>query len=96
MQALAIIISTALLTISTALYAQDDSCDSNMDILLTDTPAMLDKLQVNIRTETEEHINLAKQAQADGNEEQCLYHSNKALENIREAGAFDELDIDHR
>lgn len=88
MKTASLIIATALLA-SPAVFAQDISCTSNMQELARHSAAPLDQLSDEARTQLEDHIRLAGEAQADGDEEGCVVHSSKALQEINSIGQDD-------
>lgn len=85
MRTLALIFTTALLA-SPAAFAQDVTCTSNMQELARYSSAPLDQLSDEARTQLEDHIRLAGEAQAQGDEEGCVVHSSKALQEINSIG----------
>ena len=85
MRTLALIFTTALLASPLAL-AQDVTCTSNMQELARYSSAPLDQLSDEARTQLEDHIRLAGEAQTQGDEEGCIVHSSKALQEINSIG----------
>lgn len=88
MRTLALIFTTALLA-SPVAFAQDVTCTSNMQELARYSSAPLDQLSDEARTQLEDHIRLAGEAQAQGDEEGCVVHSSKALQEINSIGTDD-------
>lgn len=88
-----ILYNTALL-ISPLLLAQQSSCDGNMNQLATDSSGLLEQLPSNTRIQIEKHIQLAVEAQAAGNQQQCILHSNMALQAISRASTPKDLNFD--
>lgn len=81
---------TAALLASPAVFAQDVTCTSNMQELARYSAAPLDQLSDEARTQLEDHIRLAGEAQANGDDEGCIVHSSKALQEINSIGQEDD------
>ncbi|SDS48014.1 hypothetical protein SAMN05216198_2046 [Halopseudomonas litoralis] len=89
MKTASLIIATALLA-SPIAFAEDVTCQSNMQELARYSSAPLDQLTDDARTQLEDHIRLAGEAQTDGDEKGCIVHSSKALQEINSIGQEDE------
>lgn len=77
----------ALLMSSAAIAEQDVTCQSNMASLSENADYDRDGLSESARQQIDEHIRLAGEAQSEGDEEGCVVHSSKALQEIRGAGS---------
>lgn len=82
---------TALLA-SPAVFAeqQDVTCESNMASLSDNADYNRDALTDSARQQVDEHIRMAGEAQSEGDEEGCVVHSSKALQEIRGAGSSED------
>lgn len=85
MKTLALIFTTALIA-SPLAFAEDVTCTSNMQELARYSSAPLDQLSEEARQQLEDHIRLAGEAQTEGDEEACIVHSSKALQEINSIG----------
>lgn len=88
MKTLALIFTTALVA-SPLAFAEDVTCTSNMQELARYSSAPLDQLTEEGRQQVEDHIRLAGEAQTEGDEEGCIVHSSKALQEINSIGRED-------
>ena len=88
MRTIALIFTAALLA-SPAVFAQgqDATCESNMQALSDSSTLDRDSLSETARQQVDEHIRLAGEAQAQGDDEACVVHSSKALQELRGAGS---------
>ena len=81
---------TVLLASPVALAEQQDvTCESNMASLSDNATYNRDALADSARQQIDEHIRMAGEAQSEGDEEACIVHSSKALQEIRGAGSSD-------
>lgn len=87
----ALLISAALLA-SPSVFAQEVSCDGNMNELATNNSLPLEQLDADTRSAVEEHIRQAGEAQAAGDEAKCVMHSDLALKEIRKVSNVDDND----
>lgn len=83
------LIGLAALLASPAALAQEEdvTCDSNMASLSANADYDRDSLSESARQQIDEHIRMAGEAQSEGDEEGCIVHSSKALQEIRGAGS---------
>lgn len=91
MKTLPLLAVTALLS-SPAVFAeqQDVTCESNMASLSENADYNRDALTESAQQQIDEHIRQAGEAQAEGDEEACVVHSSKALQEIRGAGSSED------
>ncbi|WP_185266218.1 hypothetical protein [Halopseudomonas xiamenensis] len=95
MKTVALIFTTALLA-SPAVFAQgqDATCEANMQALSDNSTLDRDGLSDAARQQVDEHVRLAGEAQAQGDDEACVVHSSKALQELRGAGSANGEDAD--
>lgn len=80
----------ALLISSAAIAEQDVTCQSNMASLSEHSDYDRDALSDSARQQIDDHVRLAGEAQSEGDEEGCVVHSSKALQEIRGAGSSED------
>lgn len=86
------LIALTTLLASPAVFAEQDvTCDSNMASLSENADYNRDALNEAGQKQIDEHIRLAGEAQAEGDEEACIVHSSKALQEMRGAGSSEDL-----
>ena len=82
---------TALLASPAALAQEEDvTCDSNMASLSENADYDRDSLSEAAKQQIDEHIRMAGEAQSEGDEEGCIVHSSKALQEIRGVGSSED------
>lgn len=83
------LVGIAALLASPAVMAQqeDVTCESNMASLSENADYDRESLTESARQQIDEHIRMAGEAQSQGDEEGCVVHSSKALQEIRGAGS---------
>ncbi|MFA5678141.1 MAG: hypothetical protein WC953_06985 [Pseudomonas sp.] len=74
---------------------QDVTCESNMASLSDNATYNRDALSDSARQQIDEHIRQAGEAQSEGDEEGCVVHSSKALQEIRGAGSSKDAQTPH-
>ena len=96
MKTLPFIFLTVLLASPVALAEEQDvTCESNMASLSDNATYNRDALTDSARQQIDEHIRMAGEAQSEDDEEACIAHSSKALQEIRGAGSSDGAQSTH-
>lgn len=91
MKILPLLTLTTLLASPLAFAEQPDvTCESNMASLSENADYNRDSLTESAQQQIDEHIRQAGEAQSEGDEEACVVHSSKALQEIRGAGSSED------
>ncbi len=87
MKRLALLAAAALLASPAAFAADKDLCQLNMQEVEDNMATNMATLGEPSKSQIEEHIEQARQAQQSGDTEACITHSTKALQELKGPGS---------
>jgi hypothetical protein len=80
------LLASAVLLASPAVFAQDDLCQLNLQEI-DDNMATNTTLGEPAKSQVDEYVKQARQAQQSGDTEACIAHSTKALQELKGPGS---------
>jgi hypothetical protein len=87
MKKFALLAAAAFLASPAAFAAEKDLCEINMQEIEDNMATTMTSLGEPARSQVEEHVGQARQAQQAGNTEDCIVHSTKALQELKGPGS---------